>query len=120
MLAECVSLEIDPSAPVEWPGVAGRSRRALVAVDTRARVINMNQAALDLTGAELPRALGKPIQQVIDDAGLRQILEEALTSGRSAWRLVGLAQGGRRAMRARARALVDGGGAESGALVVIW
>ncbi|MCK4283860.1 MAG: PAS domain-containing protein, partial [Candidatus Brocadiae bacterium] len=97
--------------------LAAVPRTAVIAVDTDARVIDMNGAAVAMVGADLSELKGKPVQEAIRNPGLCTLVTSALVSAGTLGSWVTLDDGREVFLSAYAGPLANGTDADAGALV---
>lgn len=111
--------EAAPPAERSW-GAARIGRalrgRAVVAVDTRARVLTMNAAARGMLGKGMAEMRGRRIDEAVPRADMRRLMVKALLNATRVTGCVSL-DGCPVKLQADAWPFVDGTGRDAGALI---
>ncbi|MFM7251328.1 MAG: ATP-binding protein [Planctomycetaceae bacterium] len=98
--------------------VLGSMIEGVLAVDARQRIVSLNRAAAELLGIDPGGVVGRPIQEVVRNADLRQFALEAIDRGEPVEDDIVLRAARDRVLRVRGTPLRDATG-EGGAVVVV-
>ena len=98
--------------------VLGSMIEGVLAVDARQRIVSLNRAAADLLAIDPAGVVGRPIQEVVRNADLRQFALEAIDRGEPVEDDIVLRAARDRVLRVRGTPLRDASG-EGGAVVVV-
>ncbi len=98
--------------------VLGSMMEGVLAVDARTRIVSINRAAADLLDLDAGAVLGRPLQEVVRNADLRQFALQAIDCGEPVEDDLVLRAVRDRTIRVRGTALRDKSG-EGGAVIVL-
>lgn len=98
--------------------VLGSMIEGVLAVDRRQRIVSLNRAAAELLGVDPSGAPGRPVQEIVRNADLRQFVLEAIDRGEPVEDDIVVRATRDRILRVRGTPLRDASG-EGGAVVVV-
>jgi len=102
----------------EQEAVLGSMIEGVLAVDARQRIVSLNRAAADLLGIDPVGVVGRPIQEVVRNADLRQFAIDSIDRGEPVEDDIVLRAARDRVLRVRGTPLEDASGG-GGAVVVV-
>ena len=103
----------------ELEAVLSSMSEAVLAVDNRGRLINMNQAASRLLGVDFGRARGRMVLESTGHPALHQFIHQVLAAGHPIEKEILLQTRGEMVLKAGGSPLLNGAGETMGGLVVL-
>ncbi len=103
----------------EQDAVLASMAEGVIAVDQKERVITINRAASKMLGIDPQNARGRPVQEIVRNTDIQQLVATSLESGIPTESEFALASGRETYVHARGTALLDEEGGHVGAVIVL-
>jgi two-component system phosphate regulon sensor histidine kinase PhoR len=113
-------IQLDSQAKSQERAILASMIEGVLAIDTRRRIINLNEAAATLFHVSVDRALGRRVEEVVRISAVLEFIQSIFDEKKPVIRTLQLYEEKERYLRAHGSRLFDSSGEDIGALVVLF